>query len=98
MGLAMFLAGLLILGGALAASPSLHKAFHQEAGSESHQCVICKLAQGQISAGAPAPVVVMVCGSLILPRLVRERVLYLSVDRRIWFGRGPPSACCLSAS
>lgn len=56
--LAWLLAAIVLLLNAMAASPSLHKWAHADAGKAEHQCVVTLFAHGQVdSAAVAAPVV-----------------------------------------
>jgi hypothetical protein len=50
--IASWLAGLVLLLNAMAASPSLHEWFHADAGETGHQCAVTLFAHGQVDSVA----------------------------------------------
>ncbi|EEF59553.1 hypothetical protein Cflav_PD2460 [Pedosphaera parvula Ellin514] len=89
--LAFLLAGLVLLVGASAASSSLHKFLHSDAGSSDHECLITAFHKGKVSTAAAAPVQVSVETSVSWSLPVIETFVPASADYRFSSSRAPPS-------
>jgi len=71
-------------------SSALHRAIHHDAASPDHQCVITLLAQGQVNAVDPVPMLVaFVAATFFLLPLISSAVLS-SFEYRFAPSRGPP--------
>jgi len=75
---------------ALAASHSLHEKAHgHDAAAPEHQCAAKLLAQGQVESFTPVTAV-SAPDSIIAFSLPAPALVFVSVDRRLAPGRGPP--------
>ena len=84
--------GQLLFSTALAASPSLHKLFHHDADSPSHQCLATVIAQGQMHP-SPLPLIILAWPVILLALVILESLLPQSQqDLRLPAGRAPPLA------
>ena len=88
---ALALAFLVLLCGAFAANPSLHKFIHADAADAGHECAISLFAHGQVHFAEPppvfaAPVFVSFEVSLLSRILILKAKEYLLLP-----GRAPPS-------
>jgi hypothetical protein len=88
--LAGILALLLVLSSALSSSPALHQLLHTDYSPNNHVCLVCLLAQGQVSGTAPAAIpALFVFGLILLLPALRMTVLP-GFDHRLFFSRAPP--------
>ena len=82
--------GQLLFSTALAASPSLHKFFHHDSDSPSHECLATVIAQGQMHS-SPGPLIVLALPVVFLVLVIFEPLLPQSQrDLRLPAGRAPP--------
>lgn len=85
------LGALLFLASLLAGNPFHHQSFHAGNTANSHLCVICLLASGQVNAADVAPILTdFVSGFVGLTPTVPVIVL-VSTDYRFSPSRAPPS-------
>lgn len=73
-----------------AASNSLHKIIHRDAGTPGHQCVLTVIAQGQVNAPAAGPGVAVLVAALLFCLSSPIAAVFSSVDYRLSPSRAPP--------
>ncbi len=88
--LAALLAILLLAVSTISACPSLHHFLHSDAGTSSHQCLVCSFAKGQISAAEVSGVFAALMVSLVGLALLPEFFHLPSFDFRLSHSRAPP--------
>ena len=90
--LAGLLAVILFISGALSVSHALHQSLHHNGGDNSHFCLVCSLAKGQVSVAAVA----VAAGGILSCWLYTIRTVHpvplLAFDYRISHSRAPPRA------
>ncbi|MEI9961609.1 MAG: hypothetical protein WDM76_10905 [Limisphaerales bacterium] len=87
--LAVSLIGLVLLLGAMVASPSLHKRIHHDADKADHECVITLFSHGQVDSanGDVPPIVPIVWVETSLPT---ELSVFSATIENLPSGRAPP--------
>jgi hypothetical protein len=86
-----FLAVLLLLAVVFSVSPALHQTLHAGNNANSHFCLACSLAHGQVSATEVALVSGVVVPGLLLGGLLPDVSPVLAVDYRLSPSRAPPA-------
>jgi len=89
--LAGFLSLLLLLAVVVSASPVLHETLHAGTNANSHLCLACSLAQGQVGSTELALVSAVLVLGLELGRRLCETQLLPAVDYRLSPSRAPPA-------
>jgi hypothetical protein len=88
--LAALLAVLLLAAAILSVSHTLHQCLHDEGAASGQVCLVCSLAQGQVS----AVVVALVCGACVFPCLwffrLSSTLPLPGFDYRLSPSRAPP--------
>jgi len=87
---AAFALVLVLVLGALAASPSLHQRFHTDSNDPNHFCIIRALASGHLNLGEKTPVVAAACVFLICGVRAAETPLVSLFDFSFSPSRAPP--------
>ncbi len=90
--LAGLLSLLLLLAVVVSASPVLHETLHAGSDANSHLCLACSLAQGQISSAELVLVAAVLVLGLVLGRRLPEALPTLAADYRLSPSRAPPAA------
>jgi len=86
----LWVIGQLLFSAALAASPSLHRLFHHDADSPSHQCLATVMAQGQMDS-SPLPLIIPALPVILVVLVILEPLLpQAQRDLRLPAGRAPP--------
>jgi hypothetical protein len=81
---------LVLVLGAIAASPSLHQRLQADGSHHDHFCVICALASGQLNVADTTPIVAAACVFLICGVLAAETPLVSRLDFSFSPSRAPP--------
>jgi hypothetical protein len=87
---AVFALLLVLVLGAIAASPSLHQRFQGDSNHHDHNCIICALAAGQLNVADTTPIVAAVCVFLICGVLAAEPPLVSLFSFSFSPSRAPP--------
>ena len=74
----------------VASSPSLHKAFHHDANTPNHRCVVTLLIHGLLNAPAVFAGLVAFVGAVIFQPLPARAAVHSSFDYRFSPSRAPP--------
>ena len=86
-----FVALALLLALLFSVSPVLHQTLHSGNNANSHLCLACSLAHGQVSAAEVAPVLCVQASGLLLGGLVPDVSPIPAVDYLLLPGRAPPA-------
>jgi hypothetical protein len=89
--LAGLLGVLLFIASLLAANPFHHQSFHSGNAANSHLCVICMFASGQVNAADVAPILTDFVSSFVELTPAVPTILLTSADYLLSPSRGPPS-------
>lgn len=81
----------LIFTSLLAASPTLHKHFHETADQTTHQCAVTLLQQQQVLSAEPVVTVVESDFAVLQPLLPQQVEFVSQSDLRLLPTRGPPA-------
>jgi hypothetical protein len=87
---AVFALLLVMVLGAIAASPSLHQRLQADGDHHNHFCIICALASGQLNVADTSPIVATACVFLICGVLASETPLASRFNYFFSPSRAPP--------
>ena len=75
---------------ALSVSHTLHQSLHSDGAANSHFCLVCSFAKGQVSAAVVAPVSAMLIFSCLSSFRLADTPRYQGFDYRFSLSRAPP--------
>jgi succinate dehydrogenase/fumarate reductase cytochrome b subunit len=88
--LAGFLALMLLLVNAMAASPALHRAIHHDADADDHECAVTLFIKGQVSAAVIVTVAAGLLAVFGVVVLLTDTPLFPAVEYSFSSSRAPP--------
>ena len=88
--LAGLLAVLLIMASAFSVSHTLHQCLHSDGAANSHFCLVCSLAKGQVNAAVVVSLSVMLIVCCLWSFRLADTPRFQGFDYRISLSRAPP--------